>query len=1808
MLRLLSLFSFLALSVSQVHGLDLTCPTNGKGTPFNVTVATSITIGKTSGVGTLCTLTLELDNGLFIPVARSYDSHNWERAGGSFIASAPEWVCSGSSCTSIIPPGSRYVLQTRSTSATLDFNAELARFLESASFGAKPTDISTWNGNSFAQYVKDQVNTPMTSHRETFRKLSNPRWTFNKPEFAGRLDPCGPNSTWRRQILTTTDRRKFVNVGKYDGRWEIKIDGYVRSQVVQLRFTNAGRGQNDTVQDGGSYEFCSTEEEVRRNIFKLRINSNCRPLISSDLTIDFSPNYTPLNSVQGVIPALGESSLISSKNPEYLFKDAIIPTTAAVRSRSLLQATAKTPFVCRPLFKFLTFGFFCRRKSPPTAPTPVVPASPTAPGPAPTTSPTSSCKLTSPSSAINAPIFAKTNDGIWLQHDPRIDMKKNTITEPLLDGGLSLLKNKQAYYCSNAVRTFFNEDKCVMSKVPACFPGTTNQSFAATGTILCGSSGEIGNDLTTGDNWLEISSIDSDRSAAIGLPADTTNQESLGRQREFLWSEISLKANDQLRQRIAFALLHIFSLPKLAVSGEFQLTEIFLIYYDIFVSNAFGNYGDILKEISYNALNAESLSYTDSRSVAHYFAWTKVVVFPDENYARELMQLFTIGLFQLNMDGTPVLDANGTIQSYTSDDILSFARVWTAFRRNSKRANVETISGNENRYDPLRLDADRRDRFPKTDLAMGYIGDYYPLCIDLPAKPYLSIGAKYRLLGSSPRPELKVQKWTATASTQYLNLQSGSSLYAKLCNPSQSGACAYPSVVVLDSNLACNGLECSIDTVQVLQVGSVFYEYIRVPCVEQPFFMNGIKISGKWRDSTPICTNPLLPVASETCCLQNETRSWKKDGIPACLMTGEVMTWNTAQSHCASIGRGLCDYSSVNATDKCPLFGSYWTTESCMMRVKVSSDGQAALVHKFFTTNNTSTDLKEDTPNYFKVYWKDGQYPSVASACGFGQCEVYQDTCICNVTVSDVPVFESLPTKASQILQEARIGHPGLSTLNTNTVASNGDYKYYGKTQVPLDKTTVFEVTDRSGQTKYLRNLKSTVTIAGTAFEFRNPPQFNSILSTEYSIADAHYETEAALDHLLYHPNTPPFVAYRFIQRFGVSNPSPRYTLAVANAFKTGKYEDTGSGLSFGKGKYGDMEATIAAVLLDREARSVVLDKDPAHGMLREPILKVLSFMRATDFKSSAPLVELDYMEQKVGQMAYEQASVFSFFRPEYSPSELAGTGLTAPESQTMSSTSIVGLMNGLYSLIKYGLNECNGGFGAFGDCSNLSPSGNITYVPSNINSPTDMVRDLSHLLTGGRMTAGKQQAITLEVATQPNATSQYQLALQLLTSSPEFHSTSSFDPLAPAEKPPKAPSNIVPPTNDYKVVIHLMFRGGVDSFNILVPSSSCGSFHQEYMDVRGLIGLTPAQTIPLTGGASQQPCSAFTVHSGLSTIQKLYNEQDLLFMANVGVLTQYVNRSNYDIRTETPLFSHNSMQDEVAKLDPFKSAPGTGALGRMADVLQLKGYMTARTTIDAPSSNLASNSGSTPPIFSMSARGVSLFNVAPSSSTMNNAIQQLNNGISGVYGDLWSTVLKRSINQTDQLAAILKNQTKTIFPSTALGNRFKVASQMIASRVARGVDRDVFFIPFDGFDTHSEVTKTLESRFLELNDALEDFVAELKLLGVWDNTAIVQASDFGRTMTGNSGGGTDHGWGGNYFLAGGGVKGQQIVGKYPPTFSLNYEFNIDRGRIIPTTAWDSVFNSISQWMGVSTTDLQRVLPNRNKFNDLFDSSALFNN
>lgn len=125
---------------------------------------------------------------------------------------------------------------------------------------------------------------------------------------------------------------------------------------------------------------------------------------------------------------------------------------------------------------------------------------------------------------------------------------------------------------------------------------------------------------------------------------------------------------------------------------------------------------------------------------------------------------------------------------------------------------------------------------------------------------------------------------------------------------------------------------------------------------------------------------------------------------------------------------------------------------------------------------------------------------------------------------------------------------------------------------------------------------------------------------------------------------------------------------------------------------------------------------------------------------------------------------------------------------------------------------------------------------------------------------------------------------------------------------------------------------------------------------------------------------------------------------------------------------------------------------------------------------------------------------------------------------------------------------------------------------------------------------ENLSLNFAELNKALTYFHDEMEAQGLWDSVSLFVTSDFGRTLTANSGDGTDHGWGGHYFMMGGSVQGGKIHGQYPQDITEDGPVNIGRGRIMPTTSWDSILNSVVEWMGVEDEDgLNYCLPNRRR-------------
>ncbi|TWU57040.1 hypothetical protein Poly51_29610 [Rubripirellula tenax] len=162
------------------------------------------------------------------------------------------------------------------------------------------------------------------------------------------------------------------------------------------------------------------------------------------------------------------------------------------------------------------------------------------------------------------------------------------------------------------------------------------------------------------------------------------------RYRNQAWWDIALRSDDQLRQRFAWALSQIFvtagdsfTNTTADFSGDGTWLGTVRYYDEVLVDNAFGNYRDLLSTMTYSPIMGNYLSHIGNRK-----ANVAGQRFPDENYAREIMQLFSIGLYKLHVDGRPVLTSQGElIPTYDNEDIKSLARLFTGFKNNNTNTN-----------------------------------------------------------------------------------------------------------------------------------------------------------------------------------------------------------------------------------------------------------------------------------------------------------------------------------------------------------------------------------------------------------------------------------------------------------------------------------------------------------------------------------------------------------------------------------------------------------------------------------------------------------------------------------------------------------------------------------------------------------------------------------------------------------------------------------------------------------------------------------------------------------------------------------------------------------------------------------------------------------------------------------------------------------------------------------------------------------------------------------------------------------------
>lgn len=340
--------------------------------------------------------------------------------------------------------------------------------------------------------------------------------------------------------------------------------------------------------------------------------------------------------------------------------------------------------------------------------------------------------------------------------------------------------------------------------------------------------------------------------------------------------------------------------------------------------------------------------------------------------------------------------------------------------------------------------------------------------------------------------------------------------------------------------------------------------------------------------------------------------------------------------------------------------------------------------------------------------------------------------------------------------------------------------------------------------------------------------------------------------------------------------------------------------------------------------------------------------------------------------------------------------------------------------------------------------------------------------------------------------------------------------------------------------------------------------------------------------------------------LQSLLNDGHAAIVSNVGTLVQPTTKAQFQSSAvPLPLFSHADQQTQWWT-SIANQAARTGWAGRIADYCARQGL----------GSNLAMNinlgganywqEGAVAQPYAMGVNGAAVLNELGNPYYRGGARTQ-------ALRDLLAQASRDGNPMVAQHAAIANNAIAkaslvgnafaaagtlaTSFPAqpndNALGAQLRAVALAINARATIGDARQIFFVRIGGFDFHDGQLANQHGLLRIVSQNLGAFWAALGEIGAQRTVTLFTASDFGRTLNGNSGG-SDHGWGSHHIVLGGTVK----PGWYGrmPALERGGPDDVGQGRVLPTTATDQYAATLARWFGVSDGDLDAVFPNLGNF------------
>ena len=400
----------------------------------------------------------------------------------------------------------------------------------------------------------------------------------------------------------------------------------------------------------------------------------------------------------------------------------------------------------------------------------------------------------------------------------------------------------------------------------------------------------------------------------------------------------------------------------------------------------------------------------------------------------------------------------------------------------------------------------------------------------------------------------------------------------------------------------------------------------------------------------------------------------------------------------------------------------------------------------------------------------------------------------------------------------------------------------------------------------------------------------------------------------------------------------------------------------------------------------------------------------------------------------------------------------------------------------------------------------------------------------------------------------------------------------------------------DYRALVVLFLMGGSDGHNMLVPTDA---MYNDYQAARANLALPKASLAALPGSAAGHN---FGLHASLSPLVPLYEQRRLAFIANAGPLVvptsaQQAKANAVDLPPF--LFSHN---DQQAIQQGWTVRDDTsGWAGRALELFPstLRHPLSAVTMSDQRTLVLGRRSA----VSFMARDGSRYWGPADLAQPAQAAAQSINRMAQWQFANHYEAEYARSFgNAVDDSTRITQamlqaREPSADFGSDYLGENLRALAKVLPVFKAQGYRRQVFFVTWGRFDTHTNQrgadAATQDAQFGVLAKAVNAFDQSNRAAGLDMNVTTLMMSDFGRTLRPGSGGGSEHAWGNHWFALGGAVAGGTVHGLFPsPVLGGADDGDPNKnGRHVPTIATDQVGATVMSWLGLEPALYHEVFP-----------------